>query len=125
MDMIHLPPLTSRRDYKLPFLKKNLLEVRGCGMPSSEPQGNGSSTPDYKLPFLKKNLLEVRGCGMPSSEPQGNGSSTPSDLEISDDFGAFWRYLEQAPEMTIELNHRSILEEDSRSEARRKPVDKS
>ena len=24
-----------------------------------------------------------------------------SDLEISDDFGAFWRYLEQAPEMTI------------------------
>ncbi|KAF2601642.1 hypothetical protein F2Q70_00026047 [Brassica cretica] len=32
-----------------------------------------------------------------------------SDLEISDDFGAFWRYLEQAPEMTIELDHRSIL----------------
>ena len=26
-----------------------------------------------------------------------------SDLEISDDFGAFWRYLEQAPE----LDHRS------------------
>ncbi|KAF3535767.1 hypothetical protein F2Q69_00024472 [Brassica cretica] len=29
-----------------------------------------------------------------------------SDLEISDDFGASWRYLEQAPEMTIELDHR-------------------
>ncbi|KAF3513424.1 hypothetical protein F2Q69_00006900 [Brassica cretica] len=28
-----------------------------------------------------------------------------SDLKISDDFGAFWRYLEQAPEMTIELDH--------------------
>ncbi|KAF3493806.1 hypothetical protein DY000_02053212 [Brassica cretica] len=38
-----------------------------------------------------------------------------SDLEISDDFGAFWRYLEQAPEMTIELDHRSILEEEYRS----------
>ena len=33
-----------------------------------------------------------------------------SDLEISDDFGAFWRYLEQAPKMTIELDNRSILE---------------
>ena len=38
-----------------------------------------------------------------------------SDLEISDDFGAFWRYLEQAPEMTIELDHRSILERNNRS----------
>ncbi|KAF3576856.1 hypothetical protein DY000_02030903 [Brassica cretica] len=38
-----------------------------------------------------------------------------SDLKISDDFGAFWRYLEQAPEMTIELDHRSILEEEYRS----------
>ena len=38
-----------------------------------------------------------------------------SDLEISDDFGAFWRYLEQAPEMTIELDHRSILERKNRS----------
>ncbi|KAF3566843.1 hypothetical protein DY000_02015724 [Brassica cretica] len=38
-----------------------------------------------------------------------------SDLEISDEFGAFWRYLEQAPEMTIELDHRSILEEEYRS----------
>ena len=38
-----------------------------------------------------------------------------SDLEISDDFGAFWRYLEQAPEMTIELDNRSILEEEYRS----------
>ncbi|KAF2547213.1 hypothetical protein F2Q70_00021875 [Brassica cretica] len=28
------------------------------------------------------------------------------DLEISDDFGAFGRYLKQAPEMTIELDHR-------------------
>ena len=37
------------------------------------------------------------------------------DMEISDDFRAFWRYLEQAPEMTIELDHRSILEEDYRS----------
>ncbi|KAF3573111.1 hypothetical protein F2Q69_00058969 [Brassica cretica] len=37
-----------------------------------------------------------------------------SDSEISDDFGAFWRYLEQAPEMTIELDHRSILEEEYR-----------
>ena len=27
-----------------------------------------------------------------------------SVLEISDDFGGFWRYLEQAPEMTIELD---------------------
>jgi len=38
-----------------------------------------------------------------------------SVLEISDDFGAFWRYLEQAPEMTIELDHRSILERNSQS----------
>ena len=38
-----------------------------------------------------------------------------SDLEINDDFGAFWRYLEQAPEMTIELDHRSILERNNRS----------
>ena len=38
-----------------------------------------------------------------------------SDLETSDDFGAFWRYLEQAPEMTIELDHRSILREKYRS----------
>ncbi|KAF3535688.1 hypothetical protein F2Q69_00019991 [Brassica cretica] len=38
-----------------------------------------------------------------------------SDLEIIDDFRAFWRYLEQAPEMTIELDHRSILEEEYRS----------
>ncbi|KAF3574656.1 hypothetical protein F2Q69_00058587 [Brassica cretica] len=38
-----------------------------------------------------------------------------SVLEISDDFGAFWRYLEQAPEMTIELDHRSILERNNRS----------
>ena len=37
-----------------------------------------------------------------------------SDLDISDDFRAFWRYLEQAPEMTIELDHRSILEEEYR-----------
>ena len=35
-----------------------------------------------------------------------------SDLEISDDFRVFWRYLEQAPEMTIKLDHRSILEEE-------------
>ncbi|KAF2546005.1 hypothetical protein F2Q70_00022385 [Brassica cretica] len=27
-------------------------------------------------------------------------------LEISDDFRAFWRYLEQAPEMTIEIDNR-------------------
>ncbi|KAF3574790.1 hypothetical protein F2Q69_00060293 [Brassica cretica] len=32
-----------------------------------------------------------------------------SDLGINDDFGAFWRYLEQAPEMTIELDHRPIF----------------
>ena len=38
-----------------------------------------------------------------------------SDLEISDDFGAFWRYLEQAPEMTIELDHPSILRNKYRS----------
>ena len=38
-----------------------------------------------------------------------------SDLEISDDFGAFWKYLEQTPEMTIKLDHRSILEEEYRS----------
>ncbi|KAG5393379.1 hypothetical protein IGI04_023342, partial [Brassica rapa subsp. trilocularis] len=38
-----------------------------------------------------------------------------SDLEISDDFGAFWRYLEQAPEMTIELDNRSILKRSNRS----------
>ena len=36
-------------------------------------------------------------------------------LEISDDFGAFWRYLEQAPEMTIELDNRLILESQNRS----------
>ncbi|KAF3544298.1 hypothetical protein DY000_02006833 [Brassica cretica] len=39
------------------------------------------------------------------------GELIRSDLEISDDFGVFWRYLEPAPEMTIELDHRSILEE--------------
>ena len=38
-----------------------------------------------------------------------------SELEISDDFGAFWRYFEQAPEMTIELDHRSILRKKYRS----------
>ncbi|KAF3565070.1 hypothetical protein DY000_02018218 [Brassica cretica] len=38
-----------------------------------------------------------------------------SDFEINDDFGAFWRYLEQAPEMTIKLDHRSILREKYRS----------
>ncbi|WZY87058.1 hypothetical protein YC2023_033442 [Brassica napus] len=38
-----------------------------------------------------------------------------SDLEISDDFGVFWRYLAQAPEMTIELDHRSILRNKYRS----------
>ncbi|KAF3512114.1 hypothetical protein F2Q69_00007093 [Brassica cretica] len=38
-----------------------------------------------------------------------------SDLEISDDFGAFWRYLEQEPEMTIKLDHRSILRNKYRS----------
>ena len=38
-----------------------------------------------------------------------------SDLEISDDFGAFWRYLKQAPEMIIELDHRSILRNKYRS----------
>ncbi|KAF3568255.1 hypothetical protein DY000_02014932 [Brassica cretica] len=43
------------------------------------------------------------------------GRSVGIVLEISDDFGAFWRYLEQAPEMTIELDHRSILERKNRS----------
>ena len=38
-----------------------------------------------------------------------------SYLEISNDFGAFWRFLEQAPEMTIDLDHRSILERNNRS----------
>ena len=38
-----------------------------------------------------------------------------SDLEISDNFGAFLRYLEQALEMTIELDHRSILKRNNRS----------
>ena len=38
-----------------------------------------------------------------------------SDLEISDDFGGFWKYLEQAPEMTIELDNRSILKRRKRS----------
>ncbi|WZZ60228.1 hypothetical protein YC2023_060335 [Brassica napus] len=42
-------------------------------------------------------------------------TSNRSDLEISDDFGTFWRYLEQAPEMTIELDHRLILERNNRS----------
>uniref|UniRef100_A0A0D3A8L0 Retrotransposon gag domain-containing protein n=1 Tax=Brassica oleracea var. oleracea TaxID=109376 RepID=A0A0D3A8L0_BRAOL len=46
---------------------------------------------------------------------EARSSTMRSDLEISDDFGAFWRYLEQAPEMTIELDHRSILEEEYRS----------
>ena len=32
-----------------------------------------------------------------------------SDLEINDDFGAFWRYLEQAPEMIIKLDHQSMF----------------
>ena len=31
-------------------------------------------------------------------------------LDISDDFGAFWRYLEQTPEMTIEIDNQSTLE---------------
>ncbi|KAF3488270.1 hypothetical protein F2Q69_00053427 [Brassica cretica] len=43
------------------------------------------------------------------------GTWIRNDLEISDDFGAFWRYLEQAPEMTIELDHRSILKRNNRS----------
>ncbi|KAF2571896.1 hypothetical protein F2Q70_00003998 [Brassica cretica] len=38
-----------------------------------------------------------------------------SVLEISDDFGVFWRYSEQAPKMTIELDHWSILERNNRS----------
>ena len=38
-----------------------------------------------------------------------------SDLEINDDLEAFWRYLEQVSEMTIELDHQSILEEEYRS----------
>ncbi|KAF2605892.1 hypothetical protein F2Q68_00043878 [Brassica cretica] len=39
-----------------------------------------------------------------------NDSISWNVLEIGDDFGAFWRYLEQAPEMTIEIDNRSILE---------------
>ncbi|KAF3516341.1 hypothetical protein DY000_02059766 [Brassica cretica] len=38
-----------------------------------------------------------------------NDSISWNVLEIGDDFGAFWRYLEQAPEMTIEIDNR-ILE---------------
>lgn len=55
-----------------------------------------------------------------------------SDLEISDYFEAFWRYLEQAPEMTIELDNQLILKRGNRSmlnivmsidsKAHRKPV---
>ncbi|KAF3548967.1 hypothetical protein DY000_02007012 [Brassica cretica] len=48
-------------------------------------------------------------------EMSNRNYSIRSDLEISDDFEAFWRYLEQAPEMDIELDHRSILEEEYRS----------
>ncbi|KAF3539981.1 hypothetical protein F2Q69_00023245 [Brassica cretica] len=59
--------------------------------------------------------------GCISSRRKDNVSTTRllieirSDLEISDDFEAFWRYLGQAPEMTIELDHRSILKEEYRS----------
>ncbi|KAF2613337.1 hypothetical protein F2Q70_00012072 [Brassica cretica] len=42
-------------------------------------------------------------------------TGTWTDLEISDDFGAFWSILAQAPEMTIELGHRSILRNKYRS----------
>ena len=38
-----------------------------------------------------------------------------SDLEESDDSGAFWRYLEKASELTIEHDHRSILKRNNRS----------
>ncbi|KAG5410995.1 hypothetical protein IGI04_007314 [Brassica rapa subsp. trilocularis] len=38
-----------------------------------------------------------------------------SDLEESDDFGAFWRYLEKAPGMTIEHDHRLTLKRNNRS----------
>ena len=45
-----------------------------------------------------------------------------SDLEESDDFGAFWkyiwRYLEKASELTIEHDHRSILKKNNRSMSR-------
>ena len=52
-------------------------------------------------------------------------------MEISDDFGAFWRYLEQAPQMTIEIDYQYIGELESidtqdmvsiDSKAHRKPV---
>uniref|UniRef100_A0A0D3E9N0 MULE transposase N-terminal all-beta domain-containing protein n=1 Tax=Brassica oleracea var. oleracea TaxID=109376 RepID=A0A0D3E9N0_BRAOL len=50
--------------------------------------GIGAISHYVELPRVSKEITVIR-----------------SDLEISDEFGAFWRYLEQAPEMTIELDH--------------------
>ncbi|KAF2550048.1 hypothetical protein F2Q68_00034857 [Brassica cretica] len=49
------------------------------------------------------------------SVPVNSATALKTDLEISDDFGELWRYLEQAPEMSIELDQQSILEEEYRS----------
>ena len=38
-----------------------------------------------------------------------------SDLEISDDFGAFWRYLEKASELAIEQDNWSTFRDNNRS----------
>ena len=38
-----------------------------------------------------------------------------NDLEESDDFGAFWRYLEKASELTIEQDHWSTFRENIQS----------
>ena len=38
-----------------------------------------------------------------------------SDLEESDDFRAFWRYLEKASELTIEQDHWSTFRDNNRS----------
>ncbi|KAF2617312.1 hypothetical protein F2Q68_00039294 [Brassica cretica] len=42
-----------------------------------------------------------------------------SDLEENDDFGAFWRYLEKASELTIEQDHWSTFRDNNRSTAKR------
>ncbi|CAN7055689.1 unnamed protein product [Brassica oleracea var. botrytis] len=38
-----------------------------------------------------------------------------SDLEESDDFGAFWRYLEKASELAIEQDNWSTFRDNNRS----------
>ncbi|KAG5410942.1 hypothetical protein IGI04_007261 [Brassica rapa subsp. trilocularis] len=50
-----------------------------------------------------------------AAEPMEYTYRTRSDLEESDDFEAFWRYLVKASELTIKHDHRSTLKRNNRS----------